>query len=498
MHPLITLEEHYQASPLADLPHNAVHYAGFPQHLKDKLRDLSSQRIADMDAGAVSLQVISHGPGIGNSSECREANQTLSAAVKRNPARFAGFATLPMGNPEAAAKELEHGVKELGFVGALVENHFQGRFYDDEAFWPVFEMAEQLDTVLYIHPTFPSGDRDPLYKGNYVSSVERSLGGAGFGWHMETGLHILRLFAAGVFDRFPKIKIVIGHMGELLPFQLERIAKFAGKGMFGERKKGFMDMWNSNIWITTAGMFSLNPLSCLLRNTKVERIMYSVDYPFSTNEEGLEFMEELRKSGMVTEEQLELIAYRNAENLLGVKANFLNAIANRARELEQDGTWNTINNRVHLLEEEEDTTDLIFIDAAETLLDETEEDIHLTIHIEQVNDATITDPDTTTPLTNIIEDRNSATPLNCTLLSEVHTMESEMADLIIELNCWIEEAERDGIDIEAIDSVLAEVDRQILIRRRDSGEVEGEGVGKWSALDERQHGLEVVKVSGDR
>lgn len=138
--PLITLEEHYQAPALADLPHNAAHYTSFPQHLKGKLRDLGSQRIADMDTSSVSMQVMSHGPGIGNASQCRSANETLAAAaVKRNPTRFAGFETLPIGEPENAAKELEYCVKELGFAGALVENLFEGRFYNDETFWPVFE-----------------------------------------------------------------------------------------------------------------------------------------------------------------------------------------------------------------------------------------------------------------------------------------------------------------------------------------------------------------------
>ncbi|KAK3178859.1 hypothetical protein OEA41_000996 [Lepraria neglecta] len=146
------------------------------------------------------------------------------------------------------------------------------------------------------------------------------LGSAGFGWHMERGIHILRLLAAGVFDKYPKLKIVIGHMGELLPFQLERIAKFAGRGAFEERKWGLMDMWDNNIWVTTAGMFSLNSLACLLRNTKAERMLNSVDYPLSTNEEGLEFVEEMKQSGMVTKEGLERIAWRNAEELLGVKA----------------------------------------------------------------------------------------------------------------------------------------------------------------------------------
>ena len=130
--PLIPLEEHYQA----DLPHNTAHYTSFPQHLKGKLRGVGSQRIADMDTSSVSMQVMSHVPGIGNASQCRSANETLAAAaaVKRNPTRFAGFETLPIGEPENAVKELEYCVKELGFVGALVENHFEGRFYIDETF----------------------------------------------------------------------------------------------------------------------------------------------------------------------------------------------------------------------------------------------------------------------------------------------------------------------------------------------------------------------------
>ena len=108
MHPFITLEEHYQAPALADFPHNAAHYISFPQHLKGKLRDLGSQCIADIDASSVSMQVMSHGPGIGNAPQCRSANETLAAAVKRNPTRFAGFETLPIGKPENAAKELEY------------------------------------------------------------------------------------------------------------------------------------------------------------------------------------------------------------------------------------------------------------------------------------------------------------------------------------------------------------------------------------------------------
>jgi predicted TIM-barrel fold metal-dependent hydrolase len=318
MGPFITLEEHYLSSALNEDPGLKELYSLFPPHQLSKLRDLGAQRLTDMDAGDVSLQVVSHGPGVGTLDQCQSANNSLAAAIKQNSTRLAGFATLPMGNPQEAAEELERCIKSLGFVGALLENHYEGRYYDDEHFWTVFEMAEKLDTVLYIHPAFPTGPLKQSFKGNYSSTTETMLGIAGWGWHADTGLHILRLIAAGLFDRFPKLKIVIGHMGEMLPFQLDRILT-GEKRIFPGLKRGLREVWDENLWITTSGMVGLGPFSCLLRTTKIDRILYSVDYPFSSNEQGMKFLEEVRKSGMVTDEDLEMVGYKNAEVLLKVK-----------------------------------------------------------------------------------------------------------------------------------------------------------------------------------
>jgi predicted TIM-barrel fold metal-dependent hydrolase len=319
MFPAVTLEEHYVSPSIGQS--NAQLYDAFSHQICDKLRDLGAERLANMDAGGVSLQIITHGPGVGGVEQCRAANDYLAAAVARNPSRFAGFATLPMGEPREAALELERCVREHRFVGALVENHYEGRYYDAEFFWPVFEMSEKLETALYIHPSFPEGDLVSYYKGNYDKDAELALGSFGLGWHVDTGLHVLRLFAAGIFDRFPRLQVVIGHMGELLPYQLERILRVEGRGVFGKRKRGLREVWDNSISITTSGMFSLSPMACMLRNTKVERILYSVDYPFSSNQDGLKFLEELRASGLVTEDQLECIAYKNAERLLKVRAS---------------------------------------------------------------------------------------------------------------------------------------------------------------------------------
>jgi predicted TIM-barrel fold metal-dependent hydrolase len=138
------------------------------------------------------------------------------------------------------------------------------------------------------------------------------------GWHSDVGLHILKLFASGLFDEYPRLKIIAGHFGEMLPFMLERIMVLSKR--WGERKRLFKEVYDENIWITTSGVWSVSPMACILRNTKIDHILYSVDYPFAKNEDGVVFMNELKESGLVTDEQFEMIGYRNAETLLGVKA----------------------------------------------------------------------------------------------------------------------------------------------------------------------------------
>ncbi|MCJ1447954.1 MAG: hypothetical protein MMC23_008466 [Stictis urceolatum] len=324
MHPLITLEEHYIAPSLGSTPEAEREFAGFPPLIMDKLRDLGEQRISEMDAGHVSLQVVSHAPIVATPAQCSDTNDGLAAAVATNPSRLKGFALLPMSNPEAAAAELERAVKQLGFVGCLIDNHLEGRFYDDESFWPVFAKAQELDTPVYIHPTFASETMMPRYDGNYDDFTAKMLGGPGWGWHVETGLHILRLYASGLFDRFPRLKIIIGHMGELLPYQLERTLRMDNNGEgrgYGRHARSFQKVWDENLWITTSGMFGMPSFACMVQTTKLDRILYSVDYPFSSNETGSKFISDIRRSGLLTEEQLLDFSYRNAEKLLGVKVS---------------------------------------------------------------------------------------------------------------------------------------------------------------------------------
>jgi predicted TIM-barrel fold metal-dependent hydrolase len=178
---------------------------------------------------------------------CLKANNELAQAISRNPTRLAGFSVLPMTDPKAAANELSRCVKDIGFVGALVDNHLE------QQFWPVFEKAQDLDVPIYLHPTFASNSMLGHYKGNYGEKSATALSAFGWGWHAETGLHILCLYCSGLFDRYPKLKIIIGHMGELLPFQIERV-------ILSSR------IWEgSEDWVKCGGAISgLPQVACLL------------------------------------------------------------------------------------------------------------------------------------------------------------------------------------------------------------------------------------------
>ncbi|KAJ5723325.1 metal-dependent hydrolase [Penicillium malachiteum] len=315
MIPLITLEEHY-VSPHVRAAQEHDEFAAFPHDLVRKLNSLDEERVQDLDRGSVSLQIISHGPGDMPASVCTATNDDLASAISKHPNRLAGFALLPVSNPSAAADELERCVKNLGFVGALVDTHINGEFYDDEKFWVMFEKAQELDVPIYIHPSWAADSAMDHYRGNYDESVAVALSAYGWGWHSDTALHILKLYASGLFDRFPTLKIIIGHMGEMIPFQLERV--FGVSARWG-RERSFQEVWRENIWITTSGMFSLPPLACLLQTTSIDHVLYSVDYPFSSNEKGLEFFKKIEKSGLIGGEDLEKFAYRNAERLLRVQ-----------------------------------------------------------------------------------------------------------------------------------------------------------------------------------
>lgn len=322
MLPLISLEEHYVSTSLQKSAYaGSLGLEHFPPQVSRKLLTLAEERIHDMDKAGISVQVVSHNPGAGALplDMCKQANNQLyEEGTTRWRGRLAGFAALPMNEPLEAAEELTRCFKELGFVGALISNHADGHYFDDPFYWPVFETAQSLDVPIYLHPTFPDKSKLASFSGNFDEAAKEAMSAYAWGWHTDVGLHFLRLFASGLFDKFPTLKLVLGHMGEMTPFMIERVQRFAPR--WAERQRPLATVWEENIWFTTSGMFTLGPLACLLRTAKVEKILFSVDYPFEDNNAGRKFVDSVRESGLLTADELEMVAYRNAENLLRIQA----------------------------------------------------------------------------------------------------------------------------------------------------------------------------------
>jgi predicted TIM-barrel fold metal-dependent hydrolase len=286
-----------------------------------KLDDLGAGRLADMDAAGIDLQVLSHNVGALESldgpqavSFARQSNDQLAEAVAAHPERFAGFASLPTIEPRAAAQELERAVSELGFKGALVNGHIRGRFLDHPDFWPIFEAAEGLSVPVYLHPTEPPPSVRAAYYEGLSPEASQMLATAGWGWHIETGLHSLRLILAGVFDRFEGLSLIIGHMGEAIPFMLARSARQLNPA--ARLPRGVEEYFHQHFHVTTSGFFTLPPMLCLLLEVGADRIIFSVDYPFSANEDGKAFLDQLP----VSPADKEKIAHGNVDRLLSLDA----------------------------------------------------------------------------------------------------------------------------------------------------------------------------------
>jgi predicted TIM-barrel fold metal-dependent hydrolase len=316
---VIALEEHFWTGAIRDANRQtrpSSQFAGVPE----KLSDLGQRRLADMDAAGIDVQVLSVTAPATQELEpatavalARDANDLLAGAVAAHPGRFAGFATLPTPDPDAAAEELARTVTGLGFKGAMINGHTGGRFLDDRAYWPIFERAEALGVPVYLHPTYPTAQVMEAYYAGFEAPVSATLATAGWGWHAETGLHALRLVLGGVFDRFPALQVIIGHMGENIPFSLARAdERLSPVATHLKRRVG--EYFRENFYITTSGYFTDPPLLCALMVLGADRILFSVDYPFSSNEQGRAFLDR----APVSEADREKIAHGNAERLLGV------------------------------------------------------------------------------------------------------------------------------------------------------------------------------------
>jgi predicted TIM-barrel fold metal-dependent hydrolase len=284
-----------------------------------KLLDTGAGRIKDMDEAGIDIQVLSLvSPGVQMLdtatavSTMKRTNDYLVEVIKKRPDRFVGLTTLAPQDPGESAKELVRAINKLEFRGACINSQTKGEYLDNQKFWPIFEAAESLDVPIYIHARLPSNQMVKAYMGYPGLAL------AFWGYGAETSLHAVRLICSGVFEKYPKLQIILGHMGEALPFWLWRLDR-RWKAGAGGSDKGFSripsEYFRDNFHITTSGNFWFPPLQESMLSIGAERILFAVDYPFESNLEGARFME----SVPISYGDKEKISYRNAEKLLKLK-----------------------------------------------------------------------------------------------------------------------------------------------------------------------------------
>lgn len=312
--PIIALEEHYYDKELAE----AFGGGGGPPPIIKKLYDLEDERLAAMDRAEVAINVLSHAAPSGQAFAgdkavdlCKGANDRLAELCARHPDRFYGFASLPTGAPDKAADELERCVKDLKFVGTMLHGPTAGKFHDDKFFWPVFERAEALDVPVYIHPAQPMQVVADAYYQDYAKDFP-SITSAGWGFGIETATACIRLILSGLFQKHPNLKIIVGHLGEMIPFFLWRINSSLSRP--GHKDVKFRETFCKNFWLTTSGCFSTPALLCAMQEMGMDRIMFSTDWPYVEHTEGVEWMKTLQ----ISPDDMEKLVNGNAKKILKI------------------------------------------------------------------------------------------------------------------------------------------------------------------------------------
>ena len=292
------------------------------------LADLGRGRVDRMDQAGLNMAILSaHTPSVqlvpgqeGIDFAYRLNKALVDGPMAAYPGRFQAFATLPLQSPEAAADELERTVREDGFVGVLTNGHIGKKYLDHPDLEPVLARAEALDVPIYLHPGYPAEDIFKIYFDTTRSAYKEEyqdyiFSGSGYGWHQEVLTQCVRMIIYGVFDRFPKLKIIVGHMGEGLPFYYERIVNDLGGATENSLQKPLGQYFQDNFWFTTSAFFQDELLELLLKYISADRVMFATDYPFADMKQGTDWFRAVN----LPREDKEKIAYRNAEKLFGIK-----------------------------------------------------------------------------------------------------------------------------------------------------------------------------------
>jgi predicted TIM-barrel fold metal-dependent hydrolase len=313
----ITVEEHFTTPAFLERVGGAL--PGRSTAQRDQLADLGAARIAAMNEAGIDVQVLSlNAPGVEQLEAAdairiaREANDVLANAVARHPARFAGLAAVPTAAPAAAAEELDREVRGRGMKGCVVHGHVRGRYLDDPVFRPFLERAEALQVPIYLHPTLPPRAVIETSYGGFAPAVTELLAGPGWGWHIETAVHVIRMILGGVFDRHPRLQIVIGHLGEALPFMLPRLDVMPQS--VTKLARPVSAYLRENVHYTISGFNYMPAFLDLMLEVGAERIMFSADYPYGSMANARAFLERLP----VGPADRQRIAHGNAERLLAL------------------------------------------------------------------------------------------------------------------------------------------------------------------------------------
>jgi predicted TIM-barrel fold metal-dependent hydrolase len=320
---IITLEDHFATPMFRELfrrgdafEHYLAERGGYLGYdISAELFNLGERRLAAMDATGIDVQVLSLTmPGCeGFETEtaiamATDANDRLAAAIQEHPTRFAGFASVPTASPAAAAKELERAVTKLGLKGAMINGHVRGEFLDNHKYWGIFECAQALNVPIYLHPTIPHPDVLKAYFEGY-----QDLSMPAWGFAMDTCTHFLRLVFAGLFDAYPKLKMILGHLGEGLPFWIHRLNDHA---QFGAKRRGLKktpeQYLRENLVVTTSGNFFMPAFLCTLMALGVDNVLFSVDWPYESNRVATDWLSHLQ----ISDQDKEKICYLNAERVL--------------------------------------------------------------------------------------------------------------------------------------------------------------------------------------
>ncbi len=319
---LIAIEEHFLTKAVSEA-WNKDPGADLTQKLnlgevENRLKDLGSTRLQLMDETGIDVQVLSltspslHNLGPESVGLAQKTNNLVAGIVTKTPDRFQGFAALPMPVPQEAAAELERAVKVLGLRGAMLCGRTREKNLDHKDFWPLFERAEALGVPLFLHPQIPQKAVRDVYYSGFDETTNLAFSTYGLGWHYEAGIQFVRLVMAKVFDRFPKLQIILGHWGEVILFYTERLASLSKAAGL---RKPFIEYVRQNLYVTSSGMYSQTYLQRTIEIIGTDRILFSSDYPYQyrPGREARNFLE----GAALSNEDKEKFAFANWERLTG-------------------------------------------------------------------------------------------------------------------------------------------------------------------------------------